>query len=165
MTRVTQILTIGIAVLLTACSSTDKKTLTFKEASGKAVLIGNNIEILDTELEKVMTLKEGSIVNLKGLSDSLIQKTDDYCDAFHYVKIITSSGDRIVDGRNIYQISSTSQDTSFQYKTKKFDLKTTSFFGIGVSDDDGLTFCSKYFEPITLVDKESNNPRLVKIVK
>ena len=113
--------------------SFEKKTITFKGHKGRAVLIGEKIDVLDNELQSVMTLNESSIVEILGLSDSLFQKTDDYCDAFRYVKIKTDSQNGIIDGRNVYQLTESQQDTSFNYNDKKIDIKTTSFFGIGVA--------------------------------
>ena len=37
-------------------------------------------------------------------------------------------------------------------------------FGIGVSDDNGLTFCSKYCEPV-VINTPSNKPRLIQIIE
>lgn len=143
----------------------DKKTITFKEHSGKAVLIGEKIDVTDDELHVLTTLNESSIVEIVGLSDSLFQKTDDYCDAFRYVKIRADSQKGIIDGRSVYQITNSQQDTSFNYEDKKFDIRSTLFFGIGVSDDDGLTFCSKYFEPVVIIESDSNQPKLIEIIK
>ena len=145
--------------------SSEKKAITFKGYQGEGVLIGKKIEVLDSELQSKTILNEGSIVKILGLSDSLFQKTDDYCDAFKYVKIKTDSQKGIIDGRNIYQLTESQQDTSFNYNDKKFDIKTTSFFGIGVTDHDGLTFCSKYFEPVLLIKSDSNQPKLIEIIK
>jgi hypothetical protein len=145
--------------------SFEKKLITFKGHKGRAVLIGENIDVLDNELQSVTTLNESSIVEIVGLSDSLFQKTDDYCDAFRYVKIKTDSQKGIIDGRNVYELTELQQDTSFNYNDKEFDIKTTSFFGIGVSDDDGLTFCSKYHEPVVLIESDSNQPKLIEIIK
>lgn len=145
--------------------SFEKKTITFKGHKGRAVLIGEKIDVLNNELQSVTTLNEGSIVEIVGLSDSLFQITDDYCDAFRYVKIKTDSQKGIIDGRNVYQLTESRQDTSFSYNDKEFDIKTTTFFGIGVDDDDGLTFCSKYYEPVVLIESDSNQPKLIEIIK
>ncbi|NHN26197.1 hypothetical protein FIA58_010960 [Flavobacterium jejuense] len=145
--------------------SFENGTVTFKEHDGIAVLIGDKIDILNNELQEETTLNESSIVEIVGISESQYQKTDDYCDAFRYVKIKTDSQNGIIDGRNVYQLTESKQDTSFNYKDKKFDFMTTSFYGIGVADDDGLTFCSKYYEPIVLNESGSNQPKLIEIIK
>lgn len=160
-----QLIFIGVAILLTACNSPKNKNITFKEITGEAVLIGKNITLHDTELNKIRTSEEGTVVKLRGVSDSLFLKTDDYCDAFKYVKIEGDSIDLLVDGRNVYQISNSKQDTSFQYQNKEYELKATSFYGVGFANDDGLTFCSKYYEPVVLTEKESGHPKLISLLK
>lgn len=164
MARLDQTFKIAIIALLVACHPTENKEITFKEISGTAVLIGDQIVKLDEHLNMVSRDKEGAIVTLKGLSENLFQNTDDYCDAFKYVKIASSAGDRIVDGRNVYQIVNSDQNASFTYRNNEYELKATSFFGIGVSDDEGLTFCEKYHTPVVLIDKSANNPRLVQLI-
>ncbi len=143
----------------------EKNTITFQELNGRAVLIGEKINVLNDELKAITTLNESSIVDLTGFSDSLYQKTDDYCEAFRYVKINTDTQKGIVDGRNVYQLTESQQDTSFFYKDKNFEIKTTSFFGIGFDDDEGLTFCSKYYEPVVIINKDINQPSLIEIIE
>gem|GEM_PF-4622121 len=144
---------------------TDDITISFSEVKGQAVIIGKEIIFKDKENKNTTDLKEGDIVQLKGLSDSLYQNSKDYCDASHHVKIGTNSGDRIVDGRNVYKILDSDKGVSFTYKNRRYTIKTTEFFGIGVVDKDGLTFCSKYKEPVVLIDEESDTPKLINMVK
>lgn len=144
---------------------TDDTTISFSEVNGQAVIIGEEIIFKDEENKNPTDLKEGDIVELKGLSDSLYQNSKDYCDASHYVRVGTASGDRIVDGRNVYKISDSDKGSSFTYKGRRYTIKTTEFFGIGVVDEDGLTFCSKYQEPVVLIDEESDSPKLINMVK
>jgi hypothetical protein len=140
--------------------------MTFNDLSGQAILVGGNVDILDLNLNKTSTLEEGSLVYILGISDSLFQETDDFCDAFHYVKISIDSKEMLVDGRSIYQIlGSTGQDTLIKFRDKEFELKTTSFFGIGASNEDGLTFCNKYYEPIVLIERKSNTTRFIQLIK
>jgi len=145
--------------------SSEKETMSFQKINGRAILIGEKVDVLDKNLQTKTTLKESSIVEIVAISDSLFQKTKDYCDAFRYVKIKTESQNGLIDGRNVYKLTDSEQDTSFNYKDNNFHITTTSFFGIGVSDDDGLTFCSKYYEPVVITNNQSNQPRLIKIIE
>lgn len=160
-----QIYSVNLEKTKTPEKCIEKKIINFKEYKGKAILIGEKIEFLNNEFQVIKTLKEKTIVEIVGLSDSLFQKTEEYCDAFRYVKIRTDSQNGIIDERNIYQIVESTQDTFFNYKDRKFDIKTTSFFGISVANEEGLTFCSKYFEPVVLIENKSNLPRLIEIIK
>lgn len=166
---VKQIFIIGAIGSLMACKVENRANLTFNELSGQAILLGENIAILDLNLDKFSTLEEGTLVSMLGISDSLFQTPDDYCNAFHYVKISVDNKELLVDGRNIYQLfdsyNTSGQYTSFNFQEKEFELKTTLFFGIGATDDDGLTFCSNYYEPIVLLEKTSNTTKLVHLVK
>ena len=160
---------LGSFMACKATNATNQVNLTFNDQSGQAILLGENIDILDINLNKVSTLKEGTVVNMLGISDSLFQKTNDYCNSFRYVKISLDRKEFLVNGRNIYQIGNlydtNGQDTLFNFQDKEFELKTTSFFGIGVADDDGLTFCSNYYEPIVLFDKKLNSTKFVHLSK
>ncbi|NQY10495.1 MAG: hypothetical protein HRT71_13410 [Flavobacteriales bacterium] len=136
--------------------------------SGQAILIGEAIQLLDSDLahsKKVTMLKEGTLVSLLAISDSLFRPTQDFCDAFNYVQIVTKSDTGFVDGRNVYKIEDSNQDTSFSYRNTIYNLKTTSFFGIGVTYDDGLSFCSKYNQPAIIVNNSNSETSLIKMIK
>lgn len=142
-----------------------KETITFQRLEGQAILIGHSIDALNPELQNEFTLKEGALVKIIGVSDSLFQETEDYCDAFNYLKIKYKDAVGIIDGRNVYPITASQQDTFFNFNGLDFELLTTSFFGIGMADEDGLTFCNKYKEPVVLVDATSKQTTLIELVK
>ena len=140
-------------------------SISFKEVEAKGILLGDSISILDLKLQNISLLGEGALVDIMGVSDSLFQKTNDNCDAFKYVKINTHSGARIIDGRHVYQISSSNEGINFEYKQNSYYIKTTEFYGIGPSDDEGLTFCNKYFEPVVLTNLTNNTTQFIVLVK
>ncbi len=160
-----------IPLIISACGqlSNDTKatinaeTITFQKVNGKAIVIGEKVNILNKTLQTKTTLKGNSIVEIVGVSDSLFQKTEDYCDAFRYVKIKDENG--LIDGRKVYKLTGSEQDTSFNFKDNTFHLTATTFFGIGVSDEDGITFCSKYFEPIAITNSKLNQTRFIKLIE
>jgi hypothetical protein len=156
---------LGNKQIATPPQSPFKKVINFNDFKGKAVLIGDKIEVLNDELEAESSINERSIVEIIGISDSLFQNTVDKCRAFKYVKIRFGSQNGIIDGRNVHQITASEQDTSFYFKNKKFSICGTTYFGIGVSDDEGLTFCSNYHEPVVLIEGDSNQPKLIELVQ
>ena len=65
--------------------SSTKQTLTFQKVNGEAILVGKKLDVLDESLQRKTTIKEHTIVEIIGVSDSLFQKSKDYCDSFRYV--------------------------------------------------------------------------------
>ena len=103
-----------------------------------------------------------SFVNITAISDSLYKKNekDDYCEEFKYVKIKSKELDGIIDGRLIFEPVKSMQNKKYN----DIELITTSYFGIGVSNEDGLTSCSEN-TPAILVDKKSGNEELILMTK
>lgn len=143
--------------------SMNDKTIPFKQFKGYAILLGNNIELLNEKFKKVSQLNENEVVEIEMISDSLFQLTKDYCDAFKYLKIKKGNQKGIIDGRYVYQIIDSEDDTTFKIKNKQFFIKSTSYLGISASNEDGLTFCSKYFEPIVIFNDKLENAKFVKL--
>ncbi len=155
-------------IALIACSSTEKKEIFQDNLSGQAILIGPKIELLNESLkpfESEKTLKEGTFVTLLGISDSVFQNTTDYCDAFNYIKIKSESVTGIIDGRNVYKVSNTLPNSSFQINNVAYHLKTTSFYGIGALNEEGLSYCSKFNQPIVIVNTSNNTKSLIHLLK
>ena len=140
------------------------QTLTFSTTNKEAILIGDNLPVFDTNLIEVDQKQEGDLVKVIGVSTQWIQNTKDYCDAYQYVKIETQSGTRLMDGRAVYQILPIRENQSFKFKNKSFQLHQTLFYGMGVSDENGLTFCTKFHEPLVLKEETSQAVQLVTII-
>ena len=143
--------------------STENPPITFTPLDGAAILVGADISLLDEKLNVLKTLPEGTLTSILGISDSLFQPGADYCDAFRYVHLDVDGIQGMVDGRNVFHLSDSDQDTSFSYSNTSFTIKTTTFFGIGPADDDGLSFCSKFQNPVVLIDHDAGTSKLVPV--
>ena len=137
---------------------------TFFPFNGKGILIGEKITLLDSSLNAIKDISDlnESFVDITAISDSLYKKNekDDYCEKFKYVKIKSKDFEGIIDGRLIFEPVKSLQNK----KHNDIELITTSYFGIGFSDKDGLTFCSEN-TPVILVDKKSGNEVLIHMIK
>ena len=160
-----RLLILIFAIILVACSAPKDNKLTFKNENGEALLLGDKITALDSNLTPLntLTLNAGQQIELIASSDSLFNKTEDYCNGVKYVKVRLDNKSFLVDGRCVYKAEITSdQNKSVKLENDNLELVTTSYFGIGTSDDEGLTFCSKFFEPLLV--KNDNTYRFIKLI-
>ncbi|WP_196889341.1 hypothetical protein [Aureivirga sp. CE67] len=137
--------------------------ISFSSEKGTAVLIGESIKLLNENLEIIdsLNLKQGSFVNIIAKSDSLYNKKE-YCDAFNYLKVNFMLKKGVLDGRFVYKIDEKIVDT-IDSKNKKLKLFRTKYYGIGFVDDDGLTLCFKYRQPVVLKDESKGFFGLVEV--
>ena len=179
--------TILSLIILISCGQQDNKTaqdttgnkksvktdtteikITFYKVNGKGILLGDNIKLLDEnfrEIKDISYLNE-QFVDVIEVSDKYhkIKPTDDYCQEFKYVKIKTKDLEGYVDGRKIYAPIKHIQNKVVKIDNNEVSFIATTYFGIGVSNDDGLTFCSVN-TPVVFSDKSINYEGLVKMVK
>lgn len=149
-------------------TGTNQTKITFYKVNGKGILLGDNIKLLDEnfkEIKDISYLNE-QFVDIIELSDKYhkIKPKDDYCQGFKYVKIKTKDLVGYVDGRKIYEPNKNTQNKLVKIGNNNVSFIATSYFGIGVSDDDGLTGCS-INTPVVFSDKSVNYEGLVKMVK
>lgn len=138
----------------------------FKETYGQAVLIGDRIELLDNELKTIddISILTGKIVDIKGVSDSMFNQSKDICKAFWYVKIEAENIKGIVNGRQVFEIQKSGQDTSFTVDGNQIEILTTDFLGMGVDYDGDLMGCP-VDQPILIKDKNHNYFGLVNLIQ
>ncbi|MEL6561587.1 MAG: hypothetical protein AAFQ94_25590 [Bacteroidota bacterium] len=120
--------------------------LTFSDKIGRAVLLGEPIHLLNPDLENIMDISSlaGQIVKVTGISDSLMNQGigfEEFCKSFWYVKIQIDTLSGIVNGRNVFEINKSRQDTSFIIDNTRFEFFTTDFLGMGVEYDGDLMGC------------------------
>lgn len=149
-------------------TETDQTKITFNKVNGKGILLGDNIKLLDEnykEIKDISYLVE-QFVEITDVSYKYhkLKPTDDYCKEFKYVKIKTKDLDGYVDGRKIYEPIKKTQNKIMKIDNYEVSFIATSYFGIGVSDDDGLTGCS-INTPVVFSDRSVNYEGLVKMVK
>jgi hypothetical protein len=146
----------------------DKKVneLKFKEVNGQGVLIGEKIELLDKSLKTIDNISnlKGKIVSIRGVSDSLFNNSKDVCEAFWYVKIEADSITGIVNGRQVFEIQNSNQDTSFTNNGNQIEILTTDFLGMGVDYEGDLMGCP-VDQPILIKDSKNNYFGLVDLIQ
>jgi hypothetical protein len=149
-------------------TDTNEIKITFYKVNGKGILLGDNITLLDEnfkEIKDISSLNE-QFVDVIEVSDKYhkLKPTEDYCQEFKYVKIRTKDFVGYVDGRKIYEPIKHTQNKIVKIENNEVSFIATSYFGIGVTDDDGLTGCS-IKTPVVFSDKSVNYEGLVKMVK
>lgn len=146
-----------------------QEEITFSERNGEAVLIGEKIELLNTDLEIVADISNltGEIVKIKGVSDSLFNQGkgfEEFCKSFWYVKIQNDTMNGVVNGRQVFEIQNSNQDTSFIIDSNKIEILTTDFLGMGVDYEGELMGCPVN-QPILIKDKKNNYFKLVDLIQ
>ena len=148
-------------------SKTDPK-ITFYKVNGRAVLLGENIKLLDENYEEVKDISylNEHFVEVAEVSDKYykLRPTDDDCQQFKYVKIKTNELDGYVDGRKLYEPIESSQNKIVKIDNNNVSFIATTYFGIGVADDGGLTGCS-INTPVVFFDENAKYEGLIKMVK
>lgn len=149
-------------------TDTTKIKITFYKVNGKGILLGDNIKLLDEnfkEIKDISYLNE-QFVDVTEVSDKYhkLKPNDDYCQEFKYVKIKTKDFEGYVDGRKVYEPIKHLQNKIVKIDNNEVSFIATTYFGIGVSDNDGLTGCS-INTPVVFSDKSAKYEGLVKMVK
>lgn len=142
--------------------------ITFYKVNSTGILLGDNIKLLDKNFKEIkdITYLNEQFVDITEVSDKYhkLKPTDDYCQEFKYIKIKTTDFEGYVDGRKIYEQKENTQNKIIKIDENEVSVITTSYFGVGTSDDDGLTGCS-INTPIVFFDKSANYKGLVRMVK
>ena len=153
---------------LTNTETIDKNAneLNFIEVARQSVLIGEKIELLDKNLKTIEDISNltGKIVNIKGISDSLFNNSEDICKAFWYVKIETENVKGVVNGRQVFEIQNSNQDTSFTIDSNNIEILTTDFLGMGVDYEGDLMGCP-VDQPVLIRDTKNNYFGLVDLIQ
>lgn len=140
----------------------------FDKVNGKGILIGENIKLLDQNFQEIkdITYLNGQIVEFTEVSRNFhkISPGDDYCHEFKYVRIKTKDLNGYVDGLKLYEPVKNANNKVLKFNNLEVSFIGTRNFGIGVSDADGLTFCS-IKTPVLFYDQSNNYEGLVKMVK
>lgn len=144
------------------------KLIDFQNVNFKGILIGENIKLLDDDFDEIKDISYLSeqfveIVAVSKVSYKL-NPADEYCDEAKYIRIKTKDFEGYVDGRKVFQLLENNQRKSVTIANNEISLIPTSYFGIGVANDDGLTFCSSN-TPVIFKDVRANYEGLVKMVK
>jgi hypothetical protein len=149
-------------------TNTNEIKITFYKVNVKAILLGNEIKLLDKnfkEIKDISYLNE-RFVEVTEVSNDYQKNnpSDDHCQEFKYVKIKTKDIEGYIDGRKIYEPKKHLQNKIVKIDNNEISFIATTYFAIGASDDDGLTACS-INTPVIFSDKAANYEGLVKMVK
>lgn len=144
------------------------KNIAFEKVNTKGILLGNNIKLLDenlNEMKDISSLNE-TPVQVIGLSKNYFKAkpTDEYCQEFKYVKIKFNDVEGYVDGRMVYQLTHDEQNKTFNIEGNEVSFTPTAYYGIGVADDNGLTGCQTQ-SPVVFSDEKASYKGLVKMIK
>ena len=149
----------------------DKEKIKYIPINGKALLVGDNIYLRNDDYDIVEDIStyNTKVVNLISATQNLFceEPEDDYCKTYRGVKISTEEFEGIVDGKNVYmpELKDSTQGKAVLVNGKKVIFAGTSFFGIDVADEDGLTFCYERYYPMYFYDEETGYEGVVKVVK
>ena len=151
---------------LTESNNTD--TIKYLQLSNKAVLLGSDLKLLDKNYKIIKDISNfnGKIIEITAVSKyyQKLKPTDDFCEDFKYVKVKSKEFEGIVDGRRVYATIESDQNRTIEIGQNKIVLTVTRNFGIGVTNEEGLTGCTVY-SPILLQDKSSDYEGLIEMVK
>jgi hypothetical protein len=158
----------NIRIVASVNIDTTYKKITFYKVNGEAILLGDSISLLDQNFNVIKDISylNEQFVNVVEVSDNYhkARPTDDYCQEFKYVKIKIADIEGYVDGRKLYEPIETTQNKKITFDDNEVWFIASSYFGIGVSDNDGLTGCS-INTPVVFSDQKSKYEGLVKMVK
>ena len=120
--------------------------IAYRKLSGKAVLIGEEIHLLDKNYQKLKDISHlsGHFAKITAVSKDYHKQNpkDDFCESFKYVKIKIDGLEGIVDGRKVYRLLKNKQGISREIEGSKITLTATKNFGVDVMEEEGLTGCS-----------------------
>ena len=151
-----------------AINGTIQNEITYYKINGKSILLGKDIKLLDTSYKVIKDISylNEQFVEVTEVSNNYHKQNpaDDFCEEFKYVKIKTKDFEGIVDGRKVYEPIKHIQNKKIEIDNNNIEFIATRHFGIGVSDDDGLTGCS-IFTPVLFSDKNANFEGFVRMIK
>jgi hypothetical protein len=145
-----------------------KKPITFYGVNGHAILLGKDIKLLDSTFHEIQDISRfhEHLVEVTEVSNDyhLPPSGGEPCDRFKYVKIRNDEFEGYVDGRFLYESGKDLKNKFLTIEGKDVSLVTTHNFGIGTTDEDGLTFCSVR-TPVLFSENAPPDGQLVKMVQ
>jgi len=137
----------------------------FTPEKAQGILVGDTINLLDDDLKLKEDISKynGKLVSIESSSEGLYNQ-EESCDAYHLVKVKLKEKEGLVDGRKVYKIIEKNAKKIISNNSEKI-IYRTEFYGIGAFDEEGLTFCSNYHEPVVLKDKKNNHFGFIEVVQ
>ncbi len=165
---------------LTGCSNSESKTnrlinkdvknqtltkVNFKSIRCQAILIGDSIRFLDNNLNVVDDISEMTTkyVEITGISDTLFNDTKEICDAYWFVRIKFANKEGIVNGRQVFKIEESFQDTTFSIDGRNLQFLTTKCLAMGIEYQGDLMACP-VDQPVIIKDGKNNFNGLINVI-
>lgn len=139
--------------------------VTIKSTKGQAILIGKSIKLLDNNLKVVDDISKMTTkyVNITGISDTIFNDTKDFCDSYWYVRIKIGNKEGIVNGRQVFKIEGSDQDTAFLINGGKIEFLTTTCQAMGVVYQGDLMACP-VDQPLIIRDEKNSFNGLIHVI-
>ncbi|CAM1353783.1 hypothetical protein [Tenacibaculum ascidiaceicola] len=149
-------------------SSLDKKLeLHFEKEEGIAVLLGDNLKLLDDNLKPIKSVKAGINVKIIGKTYKYFngKKYDETCDAYKYVKIEHEGKEYLIRGKNVYKIKKLDKQAAKGSNLEFFKAEPNDFLKVLKPDED-MEFCYQIkYSPIIIRSIEKNSYSLINVIK
>jgi len=160
--KITIIVFIFLTIIVNFSNAQTSK-LKFNKLETRAVLIGENIKLLNDNLAPFIDISEYSekIVQVTAVSDSLLVNQDDFCNSYWLVKIKIGNLTGIVNGRRVFKLL---EGKTYWLNHKKVEIFKTEFFGMGIAYDGELLGCS-VDQPIVIKDDSNKYFGLVNLIR
>lgn len=151
-----------------SASNKHEPSITFYGVNGHAILLGKDIKLLDSNFTEIMDISRFNeeFVSVTKVSNEYLLPPSggEPCDRFKYVKIRNDEFEGYVDGRFLYESGKDLKNKFLTVEGKDVSLVTTHHFGIGTTDEDGLTFCSVR-TPALFSESAPSDGQLVKMIQ
>lgn len=122
----------------------DKETI--QTPTNEAVLIGDDVQVMNSRHQVVRTVKgqEGKFASILSVQKEWFKPTPeaDKCDQFQYVNVRNNRFIGWVDGRGVYALLNSSNNFEKNVAGKKVSFTETHNYGMPFADGEGLTGCS-----------------------
>ena len=130
----------------------------------KGVLIGDTILLYNDNLQPIKNISSFNekIVNIIGKSDKRINLLNDNeeCNEYYFVKISIGDIEGWTNGKYIFEFKQSDLDTIINLASNSYSLITTKDFGIGVTNDIGLSGCGEFY-PVVWYEKKKDTYNLI----
>lgn len=106
----------------------------------------------------------GQIIQIDSISSLKydLKHSSDECNLHNFVKISNANINAWVYGKNVFEIEKGNRTVLFSSDSIDFKFQPTKNFGIGVMNEDGLTFCGDgTHSPVLLFNSKYNKQELV----
>ena len=134
--------------------------------NSKVLLMGKEILMVDQYFETITDLSHlnNQFVEISGCTDSIFNTVPEYCDGYKMVAVNYNGKSGFIRGDQAFEMVKSNNYKKRILNTDSIEFIATGNFGIGVFNDEGLTFCD-FHEPTLIQDSKNNYLGVVRMVK